>query len=83
MTIPFSFSGDSLFLLKQLEYSQLILITDCYCGSVVKNLLASAEDVVQSLGQEDSLEKEITTHPSTLARETPWTEETGGLQSMV
>ena len=50
---------------------------------MVKNLLASAEDVVQSLGQEDSLEKEITTHPSTLARETPWTEETGGLQSMV
>ena len=26
-------------------------------GSVVKNMLANAEDVVQSLGQEDSLEK--------------------------
>ena len=34
-----------------------------YSGSVVKNLLASAGDAVQSLGQEDSLEKEMTTHP--------------------
>ena len=54
-----------------------------YSGSVVKNLLASAGDAVQSLGQEDSLEKEMTSHPSTLAWEIPWTEETGGLQSMV
>ena len=32
-------------------------------GSVVKNMLANAEDVVQSLGQEDSLEKEIAITP--------------------
>ena len=37
---------------------------------------------VQSLGQEDSLEKEITTHSSILALEIPRTEEPGGLQSM-
>ena len=37
---------------------------------------------VQSLGQEDLLEKEMTTHLSILAWEIPWTEEAGGLQSM-
>ena len=37
---------------------------------------------VQSLGQEDSLEKEIATHSSILAWKIPWTEELGGLQSM-
>ena len=37
---------------------------------------------VQSLGQEDSLEKEIATHSNTLAWKIPWTEELGGLQSM-
>ena len=33
---------------------------------------------VQSLGQEDSLEKEMATHSSILAWEIPWTEEPGG-----
>ena len=37
---------------------------------------------VQSLGQEDPLEKEMTTHFSILAWEIPWTEEPGGLQSV-
>ena len=37
---------------------------------------------VQSLGGEDPLEKEMTTHSSILAGKIPWTEETGGLQSM-
>ena len=36
---------------------------------------------IQSLDQEDPLEKEMTTHSSILALETPWTEEPGGLQS--
>ena len=36
---------------------------------------------VQSLGREDPLEKEMATHSSILAWETPWTEELGGLQS--
>ena len=35
-----------------------------------------------SLGQEDPLEKGMTTHASILAWEIPWTEEPGGLQSM-
>ena len=37
---------------------------------------------VQSLGQEDSLEKEMATQSSILAWRIPWTEEPGGLQSM-
>ena len=35
---------------------------------------------VQSLGQEDALEKEMATHSSMVAWEMPWTEEPGGLQ---
>ena len=41
------------------------------------------ETQVQSLGQEDTLEKEMATHSSILAWEIPWTEEPGGLQSMM
>ena len=37
---------------------------------------------VQSLGQEDPLEKETAPHSSILAWRIPWTEERGGLQSM-
>ena len=40
------------------------------------------ETWVQSLGQEDSLEKEMVTHSSTLTWKIPWMEEPGGLQSM-
>ena len=39
------------------------------------------ETQVRSLGQEDPLEKEMTTHPSILAWRISWTEEPGGLQS--
>ena len=51
-------------------------------GAVVKHHLPMQETRVQSLGQEDPLEKEIATHSSILAWEIPWTEEPGGLQSM-
>ena len=37
---------------------------------------------VQSLGQEDSLEREMATHSSILVWEIPWSEEPGGLQSI-
>ena len=40
------------------------------------------ETRVQSLGQEDLLEKEMETHSSILAWEIPWMEEPGRLQSM-
>ena len=49
---------------------------------MVKNLPAMQEAQVQSLGQEDPLEKELVTDSSILAWEIPWTVETGGLQSM-
>ena len=54
------------------------------CGSVVKNLPAGAsgDTRAQSLGQENALEEEMATHSSILAWEIPWTEESGGLQSM-
>ena len=42
---------------------------------MIKNLPAMQETWVQSLGQEDPLEKEFTTHSSTLAWKIPWTEE--------
>ena len=48
----------------------------------VKNLPAMQEIQVQSLGREDPLEKKMETHCSILARQTLWTEEPGGLQSM-
>ena len=35
---------------------------------------------VRSLDGEDPLEEEMATHPNMLARESPWTEEPGGLQ---
>ena len=46
---------------------------------MVKNPPAEQEMWVQSLGQEDPLEKEMATHSSILAWEIPWTEEPGGL----
>ena len=45
----------------------------------VKRLPTMWETWVQSLGQEDLLEKEMATHSSILARKIPWTEEPGGL----
>ena len=52
-------------------------------AQTVKNLPAVQETQVQSLGQEDPLEKEIATHSSILAWRIPWREEPGGLQFMV
>ena len=46
---------------------------------MVKNLPAMQETQVQSLGQEDCLEKGLTVHSSILAWRIPWTEESDGL----
>ena len=51
-------------------------------GSGIKNPSTVQEmqkTQFQSLGQEDPLEKQMTTHSSILAWEIPWTEEPGGL----
>ena len=51
-------------------------------AKTVKSLTAMLETQVQSLGQEDPLEKEMATHSSILAWRVLWREESGGLQSM-
>ena len=49
---------------------------------MVKYLPAMQETWVQSLGQEDPLEKEMATHPSVLAWGIQWTEKPSRLQHM-
>ena len=49
---------------------------------MVKKLHVMPETQVQSLGQEDPLEKEMAIPASVLAWEIPWTEEAGGVESM-
>ena len=49
---------------------------------MVKNLPEMQDTQVRSLGQEDPLEKGMSTHSSILAWRIPWTEESGGLPSM-
>ena len=51
-------------------------------GSDGKESACSQEIQVQSLGQEDPLEKGMATHSCILAWKTPWKEEVGGLQYM-
>ena len=51
-------------------------------GSGGKESALNVETQVQSLGQEDPLEREITTHSSILVWKIPWMEEPGRLQSM-
>ena len=52
-------------------------------AQTVESLPAVWETQVQYLGQEDPLEEGITTHSSIPAWRTPWTEEPGGIQSIV
>ena len=51
-------------------------------AQMVKNLSAVQETWVQSLVQEDPLEKGMATYSSILAWSIPWTEDPGGLQSL-
>ena len=48
-------------------------------AQTVKRLPTMQETQVQSLDQEDTLEKEMTTHSRALAWKIPWTEEPGRL----
>ena len=50
-------------------------------AQMVKNLTATQETQLRSLGQEDPQEKGMATHSSIPAWRIPWTEEAGGLQS--
>ena len=51
-------------------------------AETVKCLPIMQGNQVRSLGWEDPLEKEMTTHSNTLTWKIPWTEEHGRLQSM-
>ena len=51
-------------------------------AQIVMNLPAVQETWVQSLGQEDLLEKGTATHTNIIAWRIPWTGEPGGLQSV-
>ena len=51
-------------------------------AQMVKNLPAMQEARLQSLSQEDLLEKGMATHSSILAWRIPWTKETGGLHTI-
>ena len=51
-------------------------------GSEGKESACKVGNPVQSLGQEDPLEKGLATHSGILAWRIPWTEEPGGLQTM-
>ena len=62
---------------KLVLFHALVLV-----AQAVKNLPAIQENQVQSLGQEDPLEKDMATHSSFLAWRIPRTEEPGGLQFM-
>ena len=57
------------------------LIANTLVAQIVKHLPTIQETWVQCLGQEDPLEKEMTTYSSILAWRILWIEEPGGLQS--
>ena len=51
-------------------------------AQIVNIMPAMQETWIRSLGQEDSLEKGMAIHSSSLSWRIPWPEEPGGLQSM-
>ena len=55
---------------------------DSKWAQMLKSLPATQKTWVQSLGQEDPLEKKMTTYSSIHAWRILWTEEPGGLQSV-
>jgi len=59
-----------------------IILLASLVAQTVKSLPAVLETQIQSLGQEDPLEKEMAAHSSILAWKIPWTKEPDRLQSM-
>ena len=68
--------GEGIGYLLQYSWGSLV-------AQMVKNPPAMQETWVGSLGWEDPLEEGMATHSSILAWRVPWTEEPGGLQSIV
>ena len=69
-------------LLGTRHFAMHFLASSSLVAQRLKRLPGMRETQVQSLGQEDPLEKEIATHSSTLAWRIAWREESGRLQSM-
>ena len=65
-----------------MEDAPSIVISLLLLSSDGKESACNSGNTVQSLGQEDPLEKGIATHSSILVWRIPWTEEHGGPQSM-
>ena len=59
------------------EWLAAQMVENSLVGQTVKSLPAMLETWVQSLGQENPLEKGMATHSSILAWRVPWTEEPG------
>ena len=70
------------YLNQSMSPSHLFTLWASLMSQTVKNLPAMQETWVPSLGQEDPLEKGMTTHSSILAWRIPWTKEPCGLWSM-
>ena len=80
---PYMTTGKTIALTRRtLVVLYCILIRASLITQLVKNLPAKQETWVQSLGQEDALEKEVATHSSIPAWRIPWTEKPSKLQSM-
>ena len=63
----------------KLDFAENLMFTKCFPGgSEVKNPPATQKTQFRSLGGEDPLEEEMSTHSSMLAWEIPWAEEAGG-----
>ena len=67
---------------QQWEFSRQYFLIEFLFYTGIKNLPAMQKTWVQSLGCEDLLEKGMATHSSILTWRIPWTEESGGLESM-
>ena len=68
--------------INNLRYAEDTTLMASLVAQRLKRLPAMQETWVRSLGREDPLDKEMATHSNILAWRIPWTEESGGLQSM-
>ena len=68
--------------ISMIHLSQLATNRASLVAQTVKNLPATQEIQVQSLGWDDPLQKGMAAHSSVLAWRITWTEEPGGLQSI-
>ena len=68
---------------RRQQFSNLVTIRITWlprsCKRIHLPMQETQEMLIQSLGWEDPLEKEMATHPSIFAWRSPWTEEPGGL----